>query len=52
LRAVAVRALGALVSDPRVSAALERAAVEDADPLVRSLAGRIIAPAVRMPGRD
>ena len=56
LRAVAVRALGALASDPRVSAALERAAVEDADPLVRSLAGRIIAPpaapAVRMPGRD
>jgi len=56
LRAVAVRALGPFVSDPRVSSALERAAAEDADPLVRSLAGRIVAPAatpaVRMPGRD
>jgi HEAT repeat protein len=52
LRSVAVRALGPFVQDPRVSAALEHAAAEDADPLVRSLAGRITAPAVRMPGRD
>jgi HEAT repeat protein len=52
LRAVAVRALGPLVSDPRVSLALERATTEDADPLVRSLAGRIIAPAVQPSGRD
>jgi len=56
LRAVAVRALGPFVTDPRVSSALVRAAEEDADPLVRSLAGRIIAPAAapaaRVPGRD
>ncbi len=45
LRAVAVRALGPFITDPRVSSALGRAAAEDADPLVRSLAGRIIAPA-------
>jgi HEAT repeat protein len=41
LRAVAVRALSPSVADPRVRAALERAAAEDADPLVRSLAGRL-----------
>jgi HEAT repeat protein len=52
LRAVAVRALGPFVADPRVNAALVRAAGEDADPLVRSLAGRLIAPAARVPGRD
>ena len=52
LRAVAVRALGPLVEDPRVKSALARAAADDADPLVRSLAGRLIAPAVRAPGRD
>jgi HEAT repeat protein len=55
LRAVAVRALGPFVTDPRVNSALVRAASEDADPLVRSLAGRIIAPAaapaVPVPGR-
>ncbi len=43
LRAVAVRALGPFVTDPRVSSALVRAAGEDVDPLVRSLAGRIVA---------
>lgn len=46
LRAVAVRALGPLASDSRVKSALERAAGEDTDPLVRSLAGRIIGQAV------
>jgi HEAT repeat protein len=55
LRAVAVRALGPFVADSRVSSALVRAAGEDTDPLVRSLAGRIIAqgaPPIRVPGRD
>lgn len=56
LRAVAVRALGPLSSNPRVRAALERAAAGDADPLVRSLAGRIVtstaAPSVRVTERD
>jgi HEAT repeat protein len=50
LRAVAVRALGPFVADPRVRPALERAATEDADPLVRSLAGRIVAQAGPLPG--
>jgi HEAT repeat protein len=52
LRAVVVRALGPHAADPRVSAALARAAAEDADPLVRSLAARVVAPAARLPGRD
>jgi HEAT repeat protein len=43
LRAVAVRALGPRVDDARVRAALARAAAEDADPLVRTLAGRTLA---------
>jgi len=55
LRAVAVRALGPFVADPRVRSALVRAAAEDADPLVRSLAGRLVGeaavPAVGPPGR-
>jgi HEAT repeat protein len=45
LRAVAVRALGPFAADPQVRSALARAADADADPLVRSLAGRIIGPA-------
>jgi HEAT repeat protein len=45
LRAVAVRALGPFAAEPRVRPALVRAAAEDADPLVRSLAGRIVAAA-------
>jgi len=45
LRAVAVRALGPFAAEARVSSALVRAAREDADPLVRSLAGRIVSPA-------
>jgi HEAT repeat protein len=52
LRAVAVRALGPFSADPRVRSALVRAAAEDADPLVRSLASRIVAPAAPVPGRD
>ncbi len=56
LRAVAVRALGPFVAEPRVRVAIERAAVGDADPLVRSLAGRILAPAAapscRVPDRE
>jgi HEAT repeat protein len=55
LRAVAVRALGSRVDDGRVRAALARAAVEDADPLVRTIAGRMLAAAepspLRSPGR-
>jgi len=51
LRAVAVRALGPFVVDPRVHAALARAAGEDADPLVRSLCARILDPAGAVPGR-
>jgi HEAT repeat protein len=50
LRAVAVRALGPFAAEPRVSSALVRAAKEDADPLVRSLASRIVAPAARATG--
>ncbi len=50
LRAVAVRALGPLAGEARVRAALERAAAADADPLVRSLAGRILAAPVSAPG--
>jgi len=56
LRAVAVRALGPFADDPLVRAALARAADEDADPLVRSLAGRMVAPvaasSARVSGRD
>jgi HEAT repeat protein len=44
LRAVAVRALGPLAGVSRVRAALAQAAERDADPLVRTLAGRILAP--------
>jgi len=50
LRAVAVRALGPFAADPLVRSALVSAAAGDTDPLVRSLAGRIIAPVGPAPG--
>ena len=45
LRAVAVRALGPFAADCRVRAVLAAAAEGDADPLVRSLAAGLLAPA-------
>ncbi|HWR97980.1 MAG TPA: HEAT repeat domain-containing protein [Candidatus Methanoperedens sp.] len=45
LRAVAVRALGPFAADARVRAALATAADADPDPLVRSLAAGLLAPA-------
>jgi HEAT repeat protein len=51
LRAVAVRALGPWAAEARVRGALGQAVAEDADPLVRSLAGRILAAADASPGR-